>query len=439
MTQFLPTVSTDGQQAVSSMNDIDAYHSHLKYLCVSYVELLNELCAADDSVRQELDKLNVHRLVELFHHSIPRYGHVSNFDELAFESSHQPLKRAMERSNRNRGHLYSMRATLANEWRLRLGQACAQLPIDTELSDDHCRQLLSACFGQVPNLENQDLSFDDVRSAFIPPVIQEFRKYASQTRQCASSSRTPVWTVQKNKIIKRPAVPYAHCLGIDDSRVRRYLGRTLGESRNAEGGTPIIVREYECAVRRYIENSTETGDGLDIPDGKGKSKKYNTVHPGDAIQALISLSDNALSSFLSTPGVHTLSTSASTGVPSYWLVLGIFKAKGFPFVYAHVRALQRCVMGNATQTDLRDGGGCEIDELEPLYRVFSGACQVIMRLDDHCARAMLLHCCHDHVCYGSNCTGRATFLSGNDDPDESLRQGSWTLLGPAHGYPQRTS
>ena len=131
-TQYLPSTERDGLLAVQAMNDMKAYHKKLNRLCTNYAECINQLCVMDVQLGRELDKPNVHRVVELYHHSVPRYGHVCVFDELSFEAAHQPLKRGLGRSNHQLGHMYSMRAVLANECKSRIGQVCSSIPLSGE-------------------------------------------------------------------------------------------------------------------------------------------------------------------------------------------------------------------------------------------------------------------------------------------------------------------
>ena len=127
-TFFIPEENRDGLRAVKALDHSTDYHNRLKRLCVGYIQLVDQLCAIDAVIMGELDRPNIHRLLELYHHSVPRFGHVSLFDELRFEAMHQPLKRALSRSNKNNGQVFSMRSVIANEWRLRMGVACMDIP-----------------------------------------------------------------------------------------------------------------------------------------------------------------------------------------------------------------------------------------------------------------------------------------------------------------------
>lgn len=74
-----------------------------------------ELWEMSAIARDELDKPNLRRLFELHLRSRPALGHVRMFAELAFESAHQPLKRAIGRSNYKEAHMQAMKCHLQND------------------------------------------------------------------------------------------------------------------------------------------------------------------------------------------------------------------------------------------------------------------------------------------------------------------------------------
>ena len=234
---FLPRVHRDGRKSVNECESSKSYYAHLKNLCVRYVDLINTLCSLDSRACAELDKPNLHRVVELYHHSIPRYGHMSVIDELKFEAAHQPLKRSLSRSNHKHGHNYSIRNTLANEWRLRMGRACASISVedDQDLSDEQCRQLIAGCFGDCSSLNNGTISIEDVRSSFIPPVVKEFKKYCPDNT--SGSTGAVVWSVRKK------------------FKEKRGRGRGIRSGRISEH-----FHDEDEAIRSYLQHITSRGD-----------------------------------------------------------------------------------------------------------------------------------------------------------------------------------
>ncbi len=57
-----------------------------------------------------VDKPNTHRILELVHCTLPMVGHIARCEELVLERAHQPLKRAIKKSNNRDIHMHAMRS-----------------------------------------------------------------------------------------------------------------------------------------------------------------------------------------------------------------------------------------------------------------------------------------------------------------------------------------
>jgi len=100
-TYLWPKYSVEGMEAVESFN-ANGGRSHISSLrkeAVNYISRLDKICRSSTTASSKLDKPNVHMNLEIYVHTIPLLGHVRHFAELPFECAHQPLKRAIERSN----------------------------------------------------------------------------------------------------------------------------------------------------------------------------------------------------------------------------------------------------------------------------------------------------------------------------------------------------
>jgi hypothetical protein len=89
-------------------------------MACDYVKKLDGVCALSQTLKDALDKPNVHRLIELYAHIIPAYGNVKHITELLFESAHQPLKRAINGSNHHDPQIAAVHAALENDLESRL-------------------------------------------------------------------------------------------------------------------------------------------------------------------------------------------------------------------------------------------------------------------------------------------------------------------------------
>ena len=123
-------------------------------------------------------------------------------------------------------------------------------------------------------------------------------------------------------------------------------------------------------------------------------------------------------------------TNETNGVNTYWIVVGMYKSYGCPLVYAHVRPLQRCNDANSNANAR--------ESLEPLYEVYSGPSSIVVRLNEHCSRTLLLHCCgetrHCH-CRGTFCTTK--LLAVGELGVDILSCGRWAVHVSRHFFLRR--
>ena len=69
---------------------------------------LRKLTGEAELARKAIDKPNLHRLLELSDVFLTDFQHGDVLYEMAFEATHQPLKRSIERGNWQRPHLAAM-------------------------------------------------------------------------------------------------------------------------------------------------------------------------------------------------------------------------------------------------------------------------------------------------------------------------------------------
>ena len=117
------------EQGVDHPNDVacfDLTKSNNKYICsiqdlaVSYLEQVDALSVELEIARKQLDKPNLHRLLELYFHSLPAFGHAKHFTELVLENAHQPLKRCITKSNHHNAQISAVAHCLGNDWQGRI-------------------------------------------------------------------------------------------------------------------------------------------------------------------------------------------------------------------------------------------------------------------------------------------------------------------------------
>jgi hypothetical protein len=152
-----------------------ARFDELYSLASAYVNQLQALSVRDpERVGRYLNKANVLRLIELYVHTIPAFGHVRHAQELLFETTHQLLKRAIFRSNMKDPQVTAVGATLSNYWETRLSMEVESLVESLgnpeTWTDAECLRVQRLIAGKketaLPNM-------DQVRSVFCNPVLSE--------------------------------------------------------------------------------------------------------------------------------------------------------------------------------------------------------------------------------------------------------------------------
>ena len=73
----MPKRLVDGQEEVQSMEATGrgSYVYDVQTLAIQYVWAVNTLCERNERIRDDLDKPNIHRLVEFAFNSLPMMGH----------------------------------------------------------------------------------------------------------------------------------------------------------------------------------------------------------------------------------------------------------------------------------------------------------------------------------------------------------------------------
>lgn len=164
-------------------------HAELLDRAKKYIEAVDMFCAKHSQgplKRKSLDKPNLQRLLELYKHTIPAFGHVRHFMELVFENAHQPLKRCILRGNQQRGHVSAVDHCLGNDWQGRLAMLVSTMKLtsDTELKTDCQRGLRRLLLGEMCNkfpdntregqefVKETDFLTSDL---FVRPLMEEMR------------------------------------------------------------------------------------------------------------------------------------------------------------------------------------------------------------------------------------------------------------------------
>lgn len=67
-----------------------------------------------------LDKHNLHRILEVFMHTIPLFGHVSNVGEMVLEAYHKVLKAGCLVNTHEDAHITAVEHSMSKYWNVRV-------------------------------------------------------------------------------------------------------------------------------------------------------------------------------------------------------------------------------------------------------------------------------------------------------------------------------
>jgi hypothetical protein len=325
-TCYLPRIDVDGIAQVQTFNERDGMErlDERFQLSCKYVADLHSICShSTKGVGRTLNKPNVHRLLELYAHTLPAFGHVGHFQELLFETAHRPLKRGITRSNNRDPHISAVQEMLANDWETRIALEIASIGKLDQWSDATCNRIQRLLTG----VEYVGFTESDrVKSAFCPPVMHKLK---SVQRSLISLPKSHVeWRLE-------------YC---QHNRRSSFEGTWRSRSPTNQG---IVAQALLCAGARSqgkVNGIFQARPAIwasswsvqDVEDGT--SGKYTaimervrkeTIQRGSVVQSLVSAGSLCTNSacpvrLLRFPDEEKDFTYSSFSV-SYWLVLELFE------------------------------------------------------------------------------------------------------------------
>ena len=207
-----------------------------------------------------MDKPNMHRLLELYVHSIPALGHVRHFSEVIFEKAHQPFKRAIQESNHRLGNVQAVEHSLMNDWRERL---CASISDKTSKATASSREydtISSLLIGNLSKTFTQDGGMEFalrsiVDDMLIPAIAQQTGREQSCSNICAVNGAR--WSASQKKS------------GNDAVQYKEHL-RTI---------TQCLCVEHEQDIQFY--------NVATLQRRRGESSSHHRIYCGNVVQAIV--------------------------------------------------------------------------------------------------------------------------------------------------------
>ncbi len=152
LTFFWPLPGTDSIEAFEKVHggNQNGYHASMIRLAETFVNEVNQSCTKYAEVMDNLDRPNLHRLIELYRHTIPNYSHALFCCDMSFERNHQPFKRSLLKNSSPSSHLSAVYQILGGDWFGRLSELVVHREISTTTESNSTinRSLRRLLFGE---------------------------------------------------------------------------------------------------------------------------------------------------------------------------------------------------------------------------------------------------------------------------------------------------
>mgnify|MGYP003438799006 FL=1 len=419
-THFWPCSSLDGASCVEGFNKNDgkAWLDILYGFAVKYISVLHDFCVRDNGVvAKYLNKPNVHRLLELYTHTIPAFGHSRHVQELLFETAHQPLKRAISRSNQRDPHIHAVTATLANDWECRLS-------IEVNRCGDPDSWTIEDCTRIRRLITGRDMSgatdMQEIRSAFCEPVLSQLRKV--RRKLTSNATQVVVWKLHYEPARDLHLNESWRKLSCANVKAFDEAVDCVKSSTELRSFQPKSLR-VACYASSWCTYQEKTND----------RRRSGNIFPGSIVQALVNRSDGLEGDGyqireLETPRSQLDFHSAAFHV-SFWFILGVFEAIPHPL----------CVSGRALEERISLPYAlvlpCSTGNTVPLadpVRVNPASSVCILPLGSSIRETMCMHAC----AHTTNCTFEADTVEHSGLLGDST---PFYVFGRREGYPPRVA
>jgi hypothetical protein len=301
-----------------------ARFDELYSLASAYVNQLQALSVRDpERVGRYLNKANVLRLIELYVHTIPAFGHVRHAQELLFETTHQLLKRAIFRSNMKEPQVTAVGATLSNYWETRLSMEVESLVESLgnpeTWTDAECLRVQRLIAGKketaLPNM-------DQVRSVFCNPVLSELSQVSR--RLTSREADGIMWRIEFEDPSRLEDVDGWIRLSTQYASVFQDALEHIRITQSQQSFRAWSVREANHASSWSTARSVRNA----IPELR---RRNGIIRTSFVVQALTSRNEYSRNDAVDINELWTFEESTQMQVDSfcatYWYALGVFNAE----------------------------------------------------------------------------------------------------------------
>jgi hypothetical protein len=419
-TYYLPSVMLDGADEVHAFNREGgrARFNELYVLACKYLKSLDGLCRLSEDMRKHLDKPNAHRLLELYAHTLPAFGHVHHIQELVFESAHQPLKRGIRSSNHRNEQVFAVSAALASDWESRLAfEVEKAIETGSVWDADQCIRIERLLLGE-PGLHKSTLpNGTSVQDIFQQPVLSELSSI--RRRHCRSEESACCWGLEDTFENESEALKWTQFSDQVSLAIDLY-------KRNTSCKT---VQLFRRASRFQVNSFNSTG--------RITMRRHTKIQVGSILHVICAQDKIMTSGIVQDLMVEDQELDKSKvshhACSSLWKVIGLIENNwnDFPSIDELV-----CTAEDSFQRDdpvaivlpcNNDTSNCEAF----LVHVSCGATPKFLRLSMSVRETMHMHFCRDETCCFNPETGRV-----EHGPSEE-EGGQLFVYSRTHGYPPR--
>jgi hypothetical protein len=415
---FLPAADVDGKHAVFAFNHLQGMRriGGLYALAREYVRALNRMCMASDEARKHLDKPNVHRLLELFVHTLPAFGHLHHVQELIFETAHQPLKRAIRGSNYRQEQLFAVSAALASDWESRIAVEVELALESGERWDDYACLRIERLITGDAQLRKSSLDASSVQEVFVPPLVAELS--AVRRRHCKSISSRAYWVLHERETYEAPARRALWLSEMFSAALQWY------SSQGSEEHNSFLIDEFNRASR--FRRSALSANG------KRTYVRRASVSSGCVLHVPCVRNDTGALGFLRTEA----DSDARNCLSSFWYVICFIQNNDGTSGACTVELEEVEQITLATQP-IAVVLPCEhrhVEGNECIIRVVRDQGPSLLRLS-HCVReTLLMHVCTQE-CFITSCSAKNEIVHSASLEDG----GEYVVYGRLQGYPPRSA
>lgn len=390
------------KKGISEEKDWDWYKSENKL-----VELLRNVERFEMSVLklhnlnkescEELDKPNLHRLRELFTHTIPCYGTVKHICELILEKEHQTAKKALKMSNQKNAQMQAMNDSIIDDFFSRLQSITSCIEKDGYLGPVEVEALRTI---MLPKINTAINGYETLKELFEKMFSSDVRYILKRIcKPLKNRNGDSYWACPKGKI----KYNLFETKAIDEAEkiVMKYTNECLGIEK--------------CSITNHSIARKMT------PVGEGKHyMKKNEISAHDVIHMLVqeSKEDQVFDGF-------RICSPYEKGNLTHFLCLSFFsinvdgrKNKDIFALCKKMTSVGETVAGSK------------------MYRMEGSAYDVLIRLDNRVRRSHAIHTCWLEDSNGGKCQN----LDGKIHHTESIVDGGTYILNSLRdGYPTRSA